>query len=88
VLTEQPLLPVVWSADGRTLLVRDLGALPATLYQIDLPTGHVKPWKKIRPSDLAGLRAIVRLFVTPDERFYAYSFERDLAQLYLTDGWK
>lgn len=84
--TTQPLFPIAWSADGRTLLVRDFGKVPAKIYRIDIATGHTKLWTEVGPTNLTGVQNILRLFYTPDERSYVYSFDRTVAQLYLADG--
>jgi DNA-binding winged helix-turn-helix (wHTH) protein/Tol biopolymer transport system component len=86
VVTTQPLFPVRWSSDGRTLLVRDFGRVPAKVYRIDVATGRSKLWTEIGPTNLTGIQNIYRLFCTPDERSYVYSFDRMVAQLYLADG--
>ena len=88
IATKVPLLPVAWSADGLTLLVRDLGSVPVTIYRIDLSSGRLKPWQRIGPAEATGVQDIIRLFYTPDGNSYAYSFERYMAQLYITEGWK
>jgi len=81
-----PLFPVGWSSDGRTLLARDFGRVPAKIYRIDVATGHIRLWTEIGPTNLTGVQNIFRLFYTPDERSYVYSFDRTVAQLYLADG--
>jgi DNA-binding winged helix-turn-helix (wHTH) protein/Tol biopolymer transport system component len=88
IATKELLLPVAWSTDGLTLLVRDLGSVPATIYRIDVSSGRLKLWQKIGPAETTGVQAIPRLFYTPDGNSYVYSFERYMAQLYITDGWK
>jgi WD40 repeat protein len=86
IATTQPLFPIGWSSDGRTLLVRDFGQIPAKVYRIDVATGHTKLWTEVGPTNLTGVQHILRLFYTPDERSYVYSFDRTVAQLYLADG--
>jgi hypothetical protein len=86
--TRQAILPVAWSADSRSVLVRDLGAVPATLYRIDLADGRITEWKTIGPANSSGVASIIRLLYTPNQRSYVYSYQRNLAQLYLADGWK
>ena len=51
-------------------------------------TGERKPWRDLVPADRAGVY-IVHLFdVTPDARWYAYSYVRDLSDLYMVEGLK
>ncbi len=80
--------PVGWTADGRSVLVRESRSVPGRISAIDVATGRAKPWREIGPSNLNGVQAIYRLFVTPDLKSYVYSFDRMLVQLYLADGLK
>jgi hypothetical protein len=84
--TTQPLFPVGWSSDGRTLMLREFGRVPAKLYRVDVASERVKPWTEIGPRNLTGVQSIFRLHYSPDERSYVYSFDRIVAQLYLADG--
>jgi eukaryotic-like serine/threonine-protein kinase len=86
--TPQAILPVAWSSNGRSVLVRNLGAVPATLYRIDLSSGRIAEWKTIGPANPSGVQTIMRLLYTPNEKSYVYSYQRNLSQLYLADGWK
>jgi hypothetical protein len=81
------LYPVGWSADGRSILARDPRQVTAPLYRVDPATGRSIPWKEIGPASPSGVAGILRMFFTPDERSYVYSYYRDLAQLYITDPW-
>ncbi|HLK19630.1 MAG TPA: hypothetical protein VKT81_11760, partial [Bryobacteraceae bacterium] len=83
-----PVQPVTWTADGRAVLVRDSRSVPAKVSSIDVATGRIKPWREIGPSNLTGVQALYRLFVTPDLKSYVYSFDRMLVQLYLAEGLK
>jgi Tol biopolymer transport system component len=80
---------VQWGADGKTMIVRGAEEMPLTLYRIDLATGKRERWKQLTPSDLTGFlefgagSAGVR--VTPDERYYTYTFYSDLESLLQID---
>ncbi len=80
---------VQWSADGKSILVRGSEDRPLTLYRIDLASGHRERWKELAPPDLAGFLEYhtgpTAARVTPDGRFYAYTFFTDLERLTLTD---
>ena len=67
-------LPIRWSADGRALYVYPRGELPAKVYRFDLATQRKELWKQIMPSDPAGIFDIPFIQVTPDGRFYAYTY--------------
>jgi hypothetical protein len=76
---------VQWSADGKSILVRGPEAQPLTVYRIDLATGVRERWKDLAPLDLAGFVEYSAgpkgVRVTPDFRYYAYSFYSDLENL-------
>jgi hypothetical protein len=52
---------------------------------VDLASGRRALFKKIGPSDPAGVLLIDALF-TPDGQYYAYSYFNGLSQLYLVEG--
>jgi hypothetical protein len=58
------------------------------VFRVNIATGARQLWKEIRPDDLAGVFGTVRVLVTHDGRFYAYSYARYLSELFLVDGVK
>jgi DNA-binding winged helix-turn-helix (wHTH) protein/Tol biopolymer transport system component len=86
-LLPRHLYPVGWSADGRFILARDSREPFARLSRVEVASGHAIPWKEIAPQSLTGVAGVTRMFFTPDERSYAYSYYRASAQLYVTDPW-
>jgi len=56
------------------------------LYRYDLQTGEKKLWKELVPTDRAGVFNMTVFDITPDQRWYAYSYVRDLSDLYLVEG--
>jgi len=81
---------VQWSADGKSILVRGSEERPLTLYRVDLATGRRERWKELAPPDPAGFLEYhtgpTTARVTPDGRFYAYTFFTDLERLTLMDA--
>jgi serine/threonine protein kinase/Tol biopolymer transport system component len=73
------------SHDGRSALVGALGSYSADVVRVDLATGRRELFKKIGPSDSAGV-ALVDAAFTPDGKSYAYSYFNALSQLYLVEG--
>ncbi len=73
------------SRDGRSALVGVLGNYSADVMRVDLATGRRELFKKIGPSDPAGV-ALVDAAFTPDGKSYAYSCFNALTQLYLVEG--
>lgn len=81
-------VPIVWSADGRSLYVYQPGELPAKIYRLDLGSGQRTLWKQVMPSDPAGVELIGPIVLTPDGKGYVYGYHRILSDLYLVEGLK
>ncbi len=62
--------------------------VPLRVYRFDLLTGQKQLWKELAPAERAGVYNIGILSVTPDGRWYAYSYVRDLSDLYMVEGLK
>ena len=73
------------SPDGGTALVGLLYGYAVDVMRVDLTSGRRELFKKIGPSDPAGVLLIDALF-TPDGQHYAYSYFNALSQLYLVEG--
>ena len=80
--------PTRWSGGGSSLLVRRRGEAPGKVLLLDLRTGRREVWKELLPQDAAGVWSIGQVVVTPDRRWYAYSYIRSLADLYVVEGLK
>ncbi len=79
---------VRWSADGRSLFLRQMEGLTAVkINRLDLASGREEPWKELKPADPVGVQ-IGEVVMTPDGNAYAYSFQRDICTLYLASGLK
>jgi eukaryotic-like serine/threonine-protein kinase len=73
------------SPDGRSALVGVLDRHSAEVMRVDLASGRRELFKKIGPSDAAGVVLVDAAF-TPDGKYYAYSCFNALSQLYLVEG--
>jgi Tol biopolymer transport system component len=73
------------SRDGRSALVAVLGSYSADVMRVDLISGRREVFKKLGPSDPAGVVLGAAAF-TPDGKSYAYSCFSALSQLYLVEG--
>jgi len=71
---------------GRYLFGALRSEVPLKIYRIDPATGEKQMWKELAPVDRAGVYNVAQLFVTPDARWYAYSYVRDLSDLYMVEG--
>ncbi len=88
--TLEPLAPLRWSASGDGIFVQHLRSyrdLPARISLIKVPSGALKPWKEITPVDRLGVTSVTGVAIGSDEQSYIYSFRRQLAELYVVDGW-
>jgi Tol biopolymer transport system component len=79
--------PLQFSPDGRTLYIRR-GELPIRVFRLDLATGRSEPWKEMAPADPAGLRRLIGPRMSADGKAYAYTYARQLSDLYLVEGLK
>jgi Tol biopolymer transport system component len=80
--------PLRWHADSRSLYVYRRGDLPAKVYRVDVSNGRKEFWKEFLPPDPAGIEVIDVGALTPDGKSYAYSYSRNLSELYLIEGLK
>lgn len=79
--------PLRWSADGKSLLVARHQPLQLTLARIDVTTARVEVLKVVSPSEPDGVFGFGGWTqITPDGRYYAYSYGRSLGDLYLVKG--
>ena len=79
--------PLHWAADGRHIFVQRAVAddTAIELYRLDESNGTKELWKRIGPADPVGVR-MANVVVTPDGKSYAYSYQRDVSNLYLVTG--
>jgi hypothetical protein len=78
-----------WSGDGRYLFLQRTRAerRSAILLRLDLRSGQTEIWRELKPPDPTALMSgLARL--SADGKSYAFSFQRDLATLYLVKGVK
>lgn len=75
-----------WRADGRSLFLRSIEGVPVKISQLDLETGRKTPWKEISPADLAGVAVLPIVLLSADGRAHAYTYSRNLSDLYVVDG--
>lgn len=77
---------VTWSADGRSAYVYHDEKTFALVYRLDVATGKRQLVTTLAPSDSAGITAVVNVRMTPDGKAYAYSFDRELSDLFQVEG--
>ena len=65
---------------GRYVIGAERPEVPLKLYRYDTVTGERKPWRDLVPADLAGVYVANIFDITPDARWYAYSYVRDFTR--------
>jgi serine/threonine protein kinase len=77
---------VTWSADGHSAYVYHDEKTSATVYRIDLAAGKREPVTTFAPVDPAGVTSVLNVRMTADGKAYAYSFLREMSDLFLVEG--
>ena len=77
-------VPLSWTPDGHELLVMRYDATPPRIERIEVASGRTRPWSRLGRALPSGLLGQSRILVTPDGESYAYSFIRQLNDLYLS----
>jgi DNA-binding winged helix-turn-helix (wHTH) protein len=87
----EPLAPLRWTADGASIVVQHLrraSDTTAQLSKIEVASGRLTPWKKLRPADPLGVNSITGVVLAEDCESYMYSYRRLLSELFVADGWR
>ena len=83
---------IQWSADGKSIYAKGEAEPPLNLVRLDLETGRREPWRQLAPPDMTGFLRFgprirgVGLRVTPDGKYYAYTYFTDQSRLVLAEG--
>lgn len=77
---------IQWSQDGRYLYIFRYGALPTTVWRVDIVSGKRTLWKSLAPSDLAGVGGVTVVIMTRDTRVCLYSYLRTFSDLFVVHG--
>jgi serine/threonine protein kinase len=77
---------ITWSADGRSAYVYHDEKTLAPVYRLDVATGKRQLVTTLAPSDSADVTAVINVRMTPDGKTYAYSFDRELSDLFQVEG--
>jgi eukaryotic-like serine/threonine-protein kinase len=75
-----------WNTEGTAVWVYPRDEMPVRVDRVDVASGRRELWKAFLPADPAGMVAITKVDLTPDGRYYAYSYRRILSELYVVDG--
>jgi hypothetical protein len=77
--------PVGWPGP-RTVIARDATPVPARLFRFDLASGRRSPWRDLAPADRSGIRRLNSVSVAGEGEAYAYSYTRQVSDLYSVTG--
>jgi len=75
-----------WTADGRSAYVYHDEKTSAPVYRVDLATGKRDLVTTLAPGDPDGVTAIPNVRITPDGKFFAYSYNRELSDLFIVEN--
>src|SRR6266568_772509 len=76
---------VRWSADGRYLFLRQSEGETIKISRLDIATGRKEPWQTLKVPE-PGAEFIGTLALSPDGKACAFTFQHDLANLFLVTG--
>jgi eukaryotic-like serine/threonine-protein kinase len=76
---------VRWSADGRYLFLRQPEGETIKISRLDIATGRKEPWQTLKVPE-PGAEFVGALALSPDGKACAFTFQHDLANLYLVTG--
>ncbi len=62
--------------------------VPQKVYRFDPASGKTELWKEFMPADKAGVFSVGPFVIGPEGKWYAYSYVRDLSDLYMVEGLK
>lgn len=77
-----------WAEDGQSAYIYDDDKTSARLYRLNLSTGKREQILTLAPSDVAGVTAVLNVRMTSDGKTYAYSYNRELSDLFVVAGVK
>ena len=80
-------MAVRWSDDGRFLFLRQPEEDAIKISRLDVATGHKEPWRTLKVPE-PGAVFFGPLALSADGKACAFSFQHDLANLYLVKGLK
>ena len=85
-------VPLQWSADGRSLFLREADNLTIRIDTLDLSTGTRRFWKEFVPPDPTVVIDIGsdpgQVRIAPDGKWYAYTYWTFEGELYVAEGLK
>jgi len=84
--TDPALVPAQWAADGRRLYMVSVLSSPIRMVLADPISGHSEPVRTLGASAGGGLRWLAKAVVTPDGKYFAYSLQHMMSQMFVVYG--
>jgi len=75
-----------WGSNGMSLLIHQIGKVPARVERLDLATGKRTLVREIAPPSRAGVINVRNIALADGEHSYAYTFDRVLCRLASVSG--
>jgi DNA-binding winged helix-turn-helix (wHTH) protein/WD40 repeat protein len=79
---------LAWTSDGKAVYVGGIAETESVISLVDLATGKRRSFPTVGPLDKAGLTYVSPPTFTPDGKYYAYSYNRQISELFVADGIK
>jgi hypothetical protein len=79
---------LAWTSDGKGVYVGGIAEMGSVISLVDLATGKRRRFQTVGPLDKAGLTYVSPPNFTPDGKYYAYSYNRQISELFVADGIK
>jgi DNA-binding winged helix-turn-helix (wHTH) protein/Tol biopolymer transport system component len=77
-----------WTSDGKAVYVGGIAEMESVISLVDLATGKRRRFQTVGPLDKTGLTYVSPPNFTPDGKYYAYSYNRQISELFVADGIK
>lgn len=82
----EKMVAVGWERPGVVIAREGSLMIPARLHRFDLAAGQRTPWRDLAPYDRSGVRRVNAVSLAADGKAYAYSYTRQVSDLYLVTG--
>jgi DNA-binding winged helix-turn-helix (wHTH) protein/Tol biopolymer transport system component len=79
---------LAWTPDGNAVYVGGIADMECVISLVDLATGKRRGFQSVGPLDKTGLTYVSTPNFTPDGKYYVYSYNRQISELFVADGIK
>jgi DNA-binding winged helix-turn-helix (wHTH) protein/Tol biopolymer transport system component len=77
---------LAWMPDGKAVYVGGIAEMESVISLVDLATGKRREFQTVGPVDKTGLTYVSPPSFTPDGKYYVYSYNRQISELFVADG--